>query len=578
MIREATRTAPETEADSASSSIREVDAVAERYVSECTSRYPEIATYLGVAGLDDRWSDYSPAGIAAEVAHLRSTVADLHAAVPCDQRENTAKEAMLERLSLELELHEAHILASRVSVVVGAAQTIRGTFDLMAVDTEEDWANVAARLNRVGEALGGVQETLRHEAQQGNISALRQITGTIEQINAWTGKTGQDDFFAGLVGQAPSDLPEAARSRLETAAEQARQSFSEFAGWLGSHLAPLAPRLDAVGEERYALQSRSFLGAMIDLEETYHWGFEELDRIQGEQREIARALFGTSDIKAACDALDADAERRIVGAEAFRDWMQKLADTAIGDLAGTHFDIPEPIRRLECCLAPTHEGGIYYTGPTEDFSRPGRMWWAVPEGVDSFSTWKEVTTVYHEGVPGHHLQVGQNAYRADLLNRWQRQLCFVSGHGEGWALYAERLMDDLGYLSDPGDRMGMLDAQAFRATRVVVDIGMHLQLPIPRHNPWDFHPGERWTPDLGLEFLVQTTALDLPTLTFERDRYLGWPGQAPSYKVGERIWLQARDEVRARRGSAFDLRTFHSDALNLGPLGLDALRAALARL
>ena len=100
-------------------------------------------------------------------------------------------------------------------------------------------------------------------------------------------------------------------------------------------------------------------------------------------------------------------------------------------------------------------------------------------------------------MPGHHLQIAQNAYRSDLLNRWQRKLFFCSGHGEGWALYAERLMDDLGYL-EPGDRMGMLDAQAFRTIRVIIDIGMHLQLQIPRINAWHFRPGERWTPAAGL--------------------------------------------------------------------------------
>jgi len=258
--------------------------------------------------------------------------------------------------------------------------------------------------------------------------------------------------------------------------------------------------------------------------------------------------------------------------------MQGLADRTVRDLAGAHFDIPEEIRRIECRIAPTHDGGIYYTGPSEDFSRPGQMWWAVPEGIDTFATWREVTTVFHEGVPGHHLQVAQTAYRADRLNRWQRMACWVSGHGEGWALYAERLMDELGYLEDPGERLGMLVGQGFRAARVVIDIGMHLHLEIPGDNPFRFHPGERWTPELGLEFLGQHSSDPEPVIRFEVDRYLGWPGQAPSYKLGERIWLQARADAYARMGSAFDLRAFHRAALDLGSLGLDPFRTALARL
>jgi uncharacterized protein (DUF885 family) len=556
-------------------SVREVDLIADRYVDECVARYPETATYLGIPDHDDSWSDYSPDGIADRIDHIRRTIAALHGAAPRDERENTAKEAMLERLGLEVELYDAHITASRVSVIAGQAQEIRWIFDLMPTDSEAGWRNIASRLRTVYRPLSDVRETLSAEAREGNISAVRQIHATVDQIRSWTGETGDDDFFAGLAARAPEQ--DTMRSDLNSAANEARRAFSEFADWLETSLGPLAPSLDAVGEERYALDSRYFLGAVIDLGETYQWGFEELHRIQEAQRAIAKDLVGEPNIKAAYEALDQDPARRIAGAEAFRSWMQDLADQAVANLAGKHFDIPDPVKRIECCIAPTHDGSIYYTDPAEDFSRPGQMWWAVPEGIDTFSTWKEVTTVYHEGVPGHHLQIAQNAYRSELLNRWQRKLFFCSGHGEGWALYAEQLMDELGYL-EPGDRMGMLDAQAFRAIRVIIDIGMHLQLQIPKINPWHFRPGERWTPDAGFEFMIQNSSTDEPTLRFELDRYLGWPGQAPSYKVGERIWLEAREDARRRQGAAFDLSKFHADALNLGPLGLDPLRAALARI
>ncbi|TDB92679.1 DUF885 family protein, partial [Micromonospora fluostatini] len=305
----------------------------------------------------------------------------------------------------------------------------------------------------------------------------------------------------------------------------------------------------------------------------------ELARLEADMRTVSARIAGAgATIDEAVAALDADPARTIQGKEAFRDWMQALADRTIDDLHGLHFDIPEQVRRIECRLAPTSDGAIYYTGPSEDFSRPGRMWWAVPQGITEFSTWREVTTVFHEGAPGHHLQIGQTAVRADRLNRWQRLLCWISGHGEGWALYAERLMDELGYLEDPGDKLGMLDGQAFRAARVIVDIGMHLELTIPKGNPFDFHPGERWTPELGWEFMRAHCRVPDENLRFELNRYLGRPGQAPAYKVGERIWLQAREDAKIRKGPDFDLKEFHQQALDLGALGLDPLRQALARL
>jgi uncharacterized protein (DUF885 family) len=250
--------------------------------------------------------------------------------------------------------------------------------------------------------------------------------------------------------------------------------------------------------------------------------------------------------------------------------MQKLSDQAIEKLSGTHFDIAEPLKKLECMIAPTKHGGIYYTGPTDDFSRPGRMWWSVPEGVNEFNTWRETTTVYHEGVPGHHLQIGQSVYVKDTLNDWRRLASFTSGHGEGWALYAERLMDELGFLSDPADKLGMLDGQRMRAARVVLDIGVHTEKQnLEGSAVWDF--------DYALNFMRGNVNMSPEFVRFEVTRYFGWPGQAPAYKVGQRIWEQIRDDYKARKGASFDIKEFHRTALNLGGLGLDTLRRAMAR-
>jgi uncharacterized protein (DUF885 family) len=198
------------------------------------------------------------------------------------------------------------------------------------------------------------------------------------------------------------------------------------------------------------------------------------------------------------------------------------------------------------------------------------MWWSVPKGVTEFATWRERTTVYHEGVPGHHLQVAQTAYRRDILNRWRRIASWVSGHGEGWALYAERLMADLGFLDDPADYLGMLDGQSLRAARVVLDIGVHCGLPASAEVG-----GGEWTYDKAWQFLSSHVNTAEGFRRFELNRYLGWPGQAPSYKIGERSWLQLREDARAREGAAFDLKAFHRRALDIGSVGLDTLRAAV---
>jgi uncharacterized protein (DUF885 family) len=553
-----------------------IDDLADRYVAEWAELNPTGATFVGIAGHDDKTDDLSPEGFAAQAELTRRTINDLDVIEPEHESEQVAKDAMVERLGLELARSDAGYTASEISVISSGLHALRGVFDVMPTEGEEAVANIAARLNAYAGALEQYKRTLREEADAGRVSARAQMLAVAEQCDAWT-DPDRDDFFAGLAGRL--EASGALAAELERGAADATAATADFAEFLREELAPRGREKEAAGPERYELASQYFLGAKVDLQETYLWGFAELARLEQEMRVVSAAIAGSgASVDEAVAVLDADPARRIPGKEAFRDWMQALADKAIAELNGTHFDIEPPARRIECCLTPTSDGGIYYTGPSEDFSRPGRMWWAVPEGMTEFSTWREVTTVYHEGVPGHHLQVSQTLLRADLLNRWQRLLCWCSGHGEGWALYAERLMDDLGYLADPGDRLGMLDGQALRAARVIVDIGMHLELEIPRDNPFGFRPGERWTPELGWEFLRAHTRMAEEVLRFEWKRYLGWPGQAPSYKIGERIWLQARDETRQRKGADFDLKAFHRDALNLGSLGLDPLRKALARL
>jgi uncharacterized protein (DUF885 family) len=552
-----------------------IDQVADRFLEAFVELSPTAATYMGIKGHDHELPDYSPAGFDALIELNRRFIAEAQAVQPGSPREEVAKDAFLERLGLGLETYEAGVPQYQLNAIASVPAEIRQVFDLMPTATDSDWETIAIRLNQVGTALDGFRDTLTEQAAAGRVSALRQVNDLAGRIASWTGADG-DDFFAGLAAQAP----EGVKSTVEAAAASARKAYDQFGAWLETDLAPQAPARDAVGREVYELASRDFLGAAIDLEETYAWGWQELARIEDEMQTIAASLNdGNRSIEAVAELLDNDPARKIHGKEAFRDWMQQLADAAVEELAGTHFDIPDAIKRIECMIAPTSDGSIYYTGPSEDLTtRPGRMWWAVPNGVEDFATWREVTTVYHEGVPGHHLQVAQTMLRTDLLNRWQRIGCWVSGHGEGWALYSERLMEELGYLEEPGARLGMLDAQAFRSARVIIDIGMHLELEIPRDNPFGFHPGETWNAELGFEFLRAHSRMETEFLKAELNRYLGWPGQAPSYKVGERIWLQAREEAKQRKGSAFDLQTFHRDALNLGSIGLDPLRRALGRL
>jgi uncharacterized protein (DUF885 family) len=455
-------------------------------------------------------------------------------------------------------------------VISGWSHALRETLDLMPTETAEDWEPVTARLAGIPTALADYRATLLDEASRGRTVAVRQYAEHAAQIDGWTKAGG---YFATL----PTGAPDAIRDEATQAAGAAAAAYDDFARFLRDELAPQGRKADGVGREHYALASRRFLGATVDLEDTYAWGWEELARIEADMASTAGRIVRGGSVADAVAALDADPARDLGSREAFQSWMQDASDRIVTEFDGVHFDIDPAIKSLACKVAPVNDGGAWYTPPSEDLSRPGTMWFSFTDNHSTFSTWRETTTVFHEGVPGHHLQCAQAVLRADLLNRWQRLLCWVSGHGEGWALYAERLMDELGFFADPGDRLGFLDMQGFRAARVIVDIGVHLGLTVPP-NPFNWRVGEIWNADLVFEFMRLHSRMDDGSLRFEVNRYLGWPGQAPSYKVGERIWLEARDQAKARAGSSFDLKAFHTAALDLGSLGLDPLKAALARL
>ena len=545
-----------------------IDAVADAYTDTLIRLNPSFATELGLPGHESEYQDFSPAGHEKFAAAARDTLAGLDGLEPVDDVDAVTLDAMRERLGLQLEIHASGWDAAELNNIESPAQQIRAIFDLMPTDTAEQWDHIAGRARNVPGAIDGYIESLRAAKEDGKVSAARQVSIVIEQVTKYA---AEDGFFAQLAAgarTAEGPLPPELQARLDDGAAAARVAYSRLAGFLATELLPVAPEKDAVGRERYALASRQFLGAAVDLAETYAWGVQELERIIAEQEGVAAEIRPGATVEEAKEILNNDPARQIQGTGALKAWMQGLSDKAVAELAGVHFEIPDAMKTLECRIAPTDEGGIYYTGPSDDFSRPGRMWWSVPAGEDTFTTWAETTTVFHEGVPGHHLQVATATYRRELLNTWRRNVCWTSGHGEGWALYAENLMQELGYLDDPGDHMGMLDMQRMRAARVVFDIGVHLELRVPER--WG---SGTWTPDKGYEFLKQNLPISEGQLNFEFARYLGWPGQAPSYKVGQRLWEQIRAELEARPD--FDLKEFHTRALNVGSVGLDTLRRAL---
>ena len=554
----------------------EIYKISDQYVEKLAALYPILATSLGVAGYETELGDFSPSGADAAADLSRNTLKELNSAVILNDNDRRAKEVIIEDIAVDLSAYERGEHFRKLNILASPLQSIRMVFDHMPKESEEDWANIASRLAKVPDALHTYQNTLAEGVRRKLVSTTRQTQGCITQSMVYSGKPNKPSFFASLAksfdtlrlssGPLESDLKNGIRL--------ASKAYGEFGNFLSKDYLPSADKLDGVGEERYVIYARQYNGITLDLKETYDWGWEQLRWVDSEMRATAEKILPGGSIEAAKNLLESDPKRAIEGEDRFKSWMQELQDRTIEELNGIHFDIPNPVREIEALIAPP--GGalaMYYTRPSGDFTRPGRTWYPTG-GKTIFPLWGEVSIAYHEGVPGHHLQLGTSVFLEHTLSRYQRQLGGSSGYIEGWGLYAERLMGELGYLENPDYYLGMLRAQALRSVRVIIDIGMHLTLKIPKDS--DFHPGETWSPELGLEFIEERSHFPKNFVASEVDRYLGIPGQAISYKVGERIWLQAREKAKIKASSNFNLKNWHTKALELGGMGLAQMRRELS--
>ncbi|MEV5610051.1 DUF885 domain-containing protein [Streptomyces sp. NPDC052225] len=551
--------------------------IADRYVDELVALDPVNGTYLGVRASSSRLPDLSPAGLAALADLARDTLArldDAERAPGADSDvERRCARLLRERLTAELAVHDAEEHLRVVSNLGSPVHNVREVFTVTPTETDEDWAAIAERLRAVPAAFAGYRETLTLGLERKLYGGPRPTATFIGQLTEWAGEGGQAGWFEEFAAGGP----EALRGELTEAARAADAATVALRDWMRDVYAPaIEGSPDVVGRERYARWSRYYNGTDLDLDEAYAYGWSEFHRLLGEMKaEAEKILPGAGTPWVALAHLD-EHGRHIEGVDEVRQWLQNVMDEAIDALDGTHFELAERVRKVESCIAPPGSAAApYYTPPSEDFSRPGRTWLPTM-GQTRFPVYDLVSTWYHEGVPGHHLQLAQWAHVAGDLSRYQATLGIVSANAEGWALYAERLMDELGFLTDAETRLGYLDAQMMRAARVIVDIGMHLELEIPADSP--FHPGERWTPDLAQEFFGAHSSRPADFVESELTRYLSIPGQAIGYKLGERAWLLGRANAQAAHGDSFDAKAWHMAALSQGSLGLDDLVDELSKL
>ena len=550
--------------------------VADRFVGRWAELEPTQGLIYGLAGTPGKLSDWSPQGRAQVADALRHELAELDRTPPRDGADRRAAAVMRDRLQVWL----ASVTAQDWARELDAGFLAPPAMDRMALATaplaDADDAELAAsRLSGVPAGMQGYAVALQLGLDRGRPGAGVLAERLVAMLRASARSDG--GYFGGLAAKAaalPGVDTRTAR-HLQEAGRAADGAYDQLADWLEEEYLPRAAPDPAVGPERYERALQEHLGQAADPAELAAWGWEELDRLEHELRREAAAGWPGVSLAEVLDRLDHDpGEPSAAGPAELLDWLGRL-DQQVARRLNEEFDIPPQLNVLRHELAPAGSAaGAYYLPPTEDGARPGVVVWTMPGG--RVPLWRWQTFSHHEGMPGHHLELGGVRFLAAPLSRFQTALGEISGYSEGWGLYAERFMDELGAFDRPATRLGFLISQTWRAVRVVVDTGLHLGLHVPASFA-DPTAGQVITPEVAVGLLVRHGWQTQDFARSEVLRYLGCPAQAVAYKIGEREWLRVRAQARHRIPGLTN-RQFHAAALRLGPLpfrllGLEVLTA-----
>jgi uncharacterized protein (DUF885 family) len=546
-----------------------IHGVADRFVSRWAELEPTQGLTYGLTGTPGTLSDWSPEGRARVAEALRDGLDELDRTPLGDGADRRAAAVMRDRLQSWL----ASAAAQDWALQLDAGFSAPPAMDRIALSTAplvdaSDAELLASRLEGLPRGMQGYAAALRLGLDQGRPGPRVLAERLVAMLRESARRDG--GYFRGLAARAAAlpGVDARAAGQLDTAGRAADAAFDELAEWLERDYLPHATQDAAVGPERYARALQEHLGQTADPVELAAWGWEELDRLEQEMRHEAAARWPGLPVHEVLDRLDNDpSEPSAAGADELLDWLHRV-DQQVAQRLAEEFDIPPQLGELRHQLAPPGSpAGAYYLPPTEDGARPGVVVWTVPAG--RVPLWRWQTFSHHEGIPGHHLELGGVRFLPAPLTRFQTGLCEISGYTEGWGLYAERFMDELGAFDRPATRLGFLVSQTFRAVRVVADTGLHLGLRVPAGLA-DPAAGQIITPEVAVGLLVRQGWQTQDFARSEVLRYLGNPGQAVAYKIGEREWRRVRAQAR-QRNPGLTNRQFHTTALRLGPLPLRLL-------
>jgi len=527
---------------------------------------PERATAIGDYRYNDRWGDNSLAHVQQQKHDLQEWLAKFEAVNTASfaEQEKLSQSLMVRNLKQRLEAIDLKIYEMPVEQFNGAHLQVAQFVAIIPFNTTKQYEDYLARLHGIPTVFDQVIELMRAGEKDGLMPPRYLLEKTVTQCKNIADPVGEASPFGLPLKKFPDAVPEADRKRLHDAIvaaidKEVRPAYEKLKSFLATEYAPKGrtePGIWALpdGDARYRFAIRRLTTTNMEPAAIHELGLKEVARIEAEELEVAKKL-GFSDLKTFRASVKNDAKLYATSRE-------QILDKYRADIAQMQPELPKlfgllPKTSLE--VRPVQEyrekeaAAASYSSGTPDGSRPAMVYVNTGDHVHRSLITIE-TTAYHEGVPGHHMQIAIAQTLPELPPF--RQHGFFSAYSEGWALYAERLGEDLGFYQDPYSRYGHLDAEMLRAVRLVVDTGVHYK---------------HWTRQQMVDFFHEHSSEDEPSVQAEVDRYIAWPAQALGYKLGQLEILKLRDEAKKDLGSKYDIRAFHDEVLNGGPMPLDVL-------
>lgn len=522
---------------------------------------PTDALMLGDHRYDDRMEDVSREAEDAHVARLRDFGSRAAAVDPTGltRDERVTREVLGFLAGADADFAEQHLAEVAVNPAIGVQEMMpvaAGQFPLLEAQHAED---VLVKFREMGRMFGQYADRVLEGLAAGRTAVDLHIDRTVARLDAWLASpVGADPLLAVPAPPVFDEAAEAAwRERLAgVIAERVRPGLARYreaiAATRGQARSVDRPGLCSLpgGEEAYAAAVRRYVTLDRDPEEVHRIGLTQIERLADEYRELGSEVLGTTDLAAIFEALRSDPALHFSEGPA----VVAAAETALAKARAAMGDWFGRLPQAGCRVAETPSGPIaFYFPPATDGSRPGTFFVNTSDPTN-WGTFQIESMAYHEGIPGHHLQLAIAQELPDVPQF--RRHAFISAYGEGWALYTERLADEMGLYGGPIDRIGMLWGDSMRSCRLVVDTGMHAL---------------GWSRQQAIDFVAANSPMAVGQIEAEIDRYIGMPGQALSYMLGRIEVQRLRMEAEETMGDGFDVKGFHDVVLGSGVVPLETL-------